>query len=54
MVGKTWDYEKSVPRAQIALTAWGFLQLVVSLNVAIALAVPLEVLGNLTNYFDRR
>ena len=54
MVRKAWDYEKSVPGAQIAPTAWGILQLVVSLNVAIALAVPLEVLGNLIKYFDRR
>ena len=42
MVRKAWDYEKTVPGAQIALTAWRILQLVVSLNVAaIALAVPL-------------
>ena len=42
MVRKAWDYEKTVPGAQIALTAWGILHLVVSLNVAaIALAVPL-------------
>ena len=54
MVRKAWDYEKSVPGAQIAPTAWGILQLVVSVNVAIALAVPLEVLGNLIKYFDRR
>ena len=54
MIRKAWDYEKSVRGAQIALTAWGSLQLVISLNVAIALAVPLEVLGNLIKYFDRR
>ena len=54
MVRKVWDYEKLVPGAQIAPTAWGILQLVVSLNVAIAVAVPLEVLGNLMKYFDRR
>ena len=40
--------------AQIALTAWGVLQLVVSLNVAFALAAPFEVLGNLIKYFGRR
>ena len=54
MVRKVWDYKKSVPGAQIAPTAWGILQSVVSLSVAIALAVPLEVLGNLIKYFDRR
>ena len=53
IVRKAWDYEKSVPAAQIAPTAWGILQLVVSLNVTIALAVPLEVLGNVIKYFDR-
>ena len=53
MVRKAWNYEKSVPGAQIAPTAWGILQFVVSLNVAIALAVPLEVLGSLIKYFDR-
>ena len=53
MVRKAWNYEKSVPGAQIAPTAWGILQLVVSLNVAIVLAVPLEVLENLIQYFDR-
>ena len=52
MVRKAWDYEKSVPGAQIAPTTWGILQLVVSLNVAIALPVRLEVLG--IKYFDRR
>ena len=52
MVRKAWDYEKSVSGAQTALTAWGILQLVVSLNVAIALAVQLGVLGNLIKYFD--
>ena len=52
MVRKAWDYEKSVPGAQIAPTTWGILQLVVSLNVAIALPVWLEVLG--IKYFDRR
>ena len=54
MVRKAWDYEKSLPGTQIAPTAWEILQLVVSLNVAIALAVPLEVLGNLIKYFYRR
>ena len=49
MVRKAWDYEKSVPGAQIVPTAWG-----VPLIVAIALAVPLGVLGNLIKYFDRR
>ena len=43
-------FEKSVPGAQIAPTAWGILHLVVSLNVAIALAVPLEIFGNLIKY----
>ena len=41
MVRKAWDYEKSVLGAQIVPTAWGILQLMVSLNVAIALAVSL-------------
>ena len=41
MVRKAWDYEKSVLGAQIVTTARGILQLMVSLNVAIALAVPL-------------
>ena len=54
MVRKALDYEISVPGAQIAPTAWGFLQLVVSLSVGIALAVPLGFLGNLIKYFDRR
>ena len=54
MVRKARDYEKSVPGAQITPKAWGILQLVVSLNVAIYLAVPLEVLGNMIKYFDRR
>ena len=54
MVRKARDYEKSVAGAQITPTAWGILQLVVSLNVAIYLAVPLEVLGNMIKYFDRR
>ena len=54
MVRKAWDYEKSVPGAQIAPTAWGNLQLEVSLNVAIALTVPPGVLGNLIKSFDRR
>ena len=54
MVRKAWDYEKSVPGAQIAPIAWGILQLVVSLNVAIALAVLLGVFGNWIKYFDRR
>ena len=54
MVRKAWDYEKSVPIAQIAPTGWGILQLVVSLNVAITLAVPVGVLGNLIKFFDRR
>ena len=53
MVRKAWNYEKSVPRTQISLTAWEILQLVVSLNLAIALAVPFAVLGNLIKYFDR-
>ena len=52
MVRKAWDYEKSVPAAQIAPTTWGILHLVVSLNVAIALPVRLEVLG--IKCFDRR
>ena len=52
MVRKAWDYEKSVPGAEIAPTARAILQLVVSLNIAIALAVPLDVLGNLIKYFD--
>ena len=52
MFRKACDYEKSVRGAQIAPTAWGILQLVAL--VAIALAVPLEVLGNLIKYFDRR
>ena len=49
-------YMKShpVPGAQVAPTACGILQLVVSLNVAITLAVPLGVLGNLIKYFQRR
>ena len=34
MVRKAWGYEKSVPGAQVAPTAWGILQLVVSFNVA--------------------
>ena len=54
MVRKAWDYKKSVPGAQIAPTAWKILQLVISLNIAMALAVPLGVLGNLIKYFDRR
>ena len=54
MVRKACDYEKSVPGAQIARAAWGILQLPVSLNVAIALAVPRGVFGNLIKYFDRR
>ena len=41
MVRKAWNNEKSVPGVQIAPTAWEILQFVVSLNVAIALAVPL-------------
>ena len=49
MVRKAWDYEKSVPAAP---TTWGILHLVVSLNVAIALPVRLEVLG--IKCFDRR
>ena len=53
MVKKTWDYEKSVPGAQIAPTTWGILQLAVSLNVAIAVAVPLEFVESLIKYFDR-
>ena len=53
MVRETWDYEKSVPGAQIAPTPWGILQLAVSLNVAIALAVPLGILWSLIKYFDR-
>ena len=44
MVRKAWDYEKSVPGAQIALTTRGIFQLVVSLNVAIASVVPLVFL----------
>ena len=54
MVRKAWDCEKSVPGAQIAPTAWGNLQLEVSLNVAIALTVPPGVLGDLIKSFDRR
>ena len=54
MVRKAWDCKKSVPGAQIAPTAWEILQLVISLNIAMALAVPLGVLGNLIKYFDRR
>ena len=54
MVRKVWDYEKSVPGAQIAPIAWGILQLVVSLNVEIALAVLLGVFGNWIKCFDRR
>ena len=53
MVRKACDYKKSVPEAQIVPTTWGILQLAVSLNVAITFAVPLGVLGNLINYFDR-
>ena len=53
MVNKACDYEKSVTGVQIKLTAWGVLQLVVFLNLAIVLAVPLGVLGNLIKYFDR-
>ena len=48
-VRKAWDYEKSVPGALNHQ-----LQLVVSLNVAVALAVPHGVLGNLIQYFDGR
>ena len=54
MVRKAWDNEKSVPGDHIAPTAWGILQLVVSLNVATALAVPLGVLGSSIKNFDRR
>ena len=54
MVRKVWDYEKSVPGTQVAPAVWGILQLVVSLNLAIALAVPVGVLGNLIKYFHRR
>ena len=54
MVRKAWVYEKLVPGAQVAPTAWGVLQLVVSLNVAIALAVPPGVLGSFIKYYDRR
>ena len=36
--------------SSITPTAWGILQLVISLNVAIALAV----LGNLIKYFDKQ
>ena len=54
MVRQACDYEKSVPGARIVPTAWEILQLLVSLNVTIALAVPLVVLGNLIKYFDRR
>ena len=42
----------SVPGVQIAPTACGILQLVVSLNVAIALAVPIGVLRNLIKIFQ--
>ena len=52
MVRKAWDCEKSVPGAPIVPTTWGVLQLVLSLNVAIALVVPLRFLGNLIKYFD--
>ena len=41
MVRKAWNNEKSVSGVQYAPTAWGILQFVVSLNIAIALAVPL-------------
>ena len=54
MVRKALDYEKSVPGAQIAPTACRILQLAVSLNVAIALAVPPGVLRNLIKLFNRR
>ena len=54
MFRKAWDYEKSVPGAQVAPVAWGVLQLVASSNVAIALAVPLGVLENSIKYFDER
>ena len=40
--------------SSITPTAWGILQLVISLNVAIALAVPLGILGNLIKYFDKQ
>ena len=50
MVRKAWDYEKSIPGAQIEPTAWAILQFVVSLNEAIVLAVPLWVLRNLMKY----
>ena len=40
--------------SSIAPTAWGFFQLVVFLNVTIALAVPLWVLRNLIKHFDAR
>ena len=42
----------SVPGVQIAPTACEILQLVVSLNVAIALAVPIGVLRNLIKIFQ--
>ena len=54
MIRKAWGYEKPVPEAEVAPTAWGVFQVVVSLNVAITLAVPLGVLGNLIKYFHRR
>ena len=50
MVRKAWDYEKSIPGAQIEPTAWAILQFVVSLNEAIVLAVPLWVLRNFMKY----
>ena len=54
MVNKACDHEKSVTGVQIKLTAWGVLRLAVSLNLAIVLAFPLGVPGNLIKYFDRR
>ena len=48
MIRKAWDYEKSVRGAQIEPKTWRILQLV-SLNVGIALAIPLEVLENWQN-----
>ena len=40
--------------SSITPTAWGILQLVIFLNVAIALAVPLGILGSLIKYFDKQ
>ena len=54
MAIKAWVYEKSVAGPQIAPIVWGILQLLVSLNIGIALAVPVKVLRNSIKYADRR